>query len=144
MRMNYGLKFANYNVKTLTRRHGITHQKMVAHTPEQNGSIERENRTIVELARTFLHAIGAPIKLWAEAVNYAAFTLNRTGTSSKKNMSPYRLCFGKEADIANLRIFGEQAYVHVPKEKRRKWDVKAEEGYFVGYDDNTKGSHLVS
>lgn len=142
LRTDNGLEFANRDVKMLTRSHGITHQRTVAYAPEQNGSIERENRTVVELARTSLHAVGAPIELWAEAVNYAVYTLNKTGTSSKENMSPYRLRFGKEANVAELRIFGEQVYVHIPKEKRRKWDVKAEEGYFVGYDDNTKGCRV--
>ncbi|GJX05936.1 retrovirus-related pol polyprotein from transposon TNT 1-94 [Tanacetum coccineum] len=33
---------------------GISHQTSVAHTPQQNGIVERRNRTLVEVARTIL------------------------------------------------------------------------------------------
>ncbi|CAH1380519.1 unnamed protein product [Tenebrio molitor] len=32
--------------------------------------------------------------------------------------------------------------VHIPKEKRRKWDKKAGKMYLVGYSDNIKGYRL--
>nr|GFC58787.1 integrase, catalytic region, zinc finger, CCHC-type, peptidase aspartic, catalytic [Tanacetum cinerariifolium] len=35
---------------------GILHQTSVAQTPEQNGFVERRNRTLVEAARTMLSA----------------------------------------------------------------------------------------
>ena len=38
-----------------------------------------------------------------------------------------------------LEGFGSIAYVHVPKEKRRKLNAKAEKGIFVGYSDEQKG-----
>lgn len=139
LRTDNGLEFVNQEIDDLTHRFGITHQKTVPYTPEQNGAIERENRTVIELARTSLHASGLPIKMWAEAINYAVYTLNRTGTSSSKDVSPSELWLKRKPDITSLKIFGEEVYVHIPKEKRRKWDVKAEIGNFVGYDENTKG-----
>jgi hypothetical protein len=36
-------------------------------------------------------------------------------------------------------VFGSIAYVHIPKEKRRKLDAKAEKCIFVGYSDEQKG-----
>ena len=36
-------------------------------------------------------------------------------------------------------MFGSIAYVHVPKEKRRKLDAKAEKCILVGYSDEQKG-----
>ena len=101
--------------------------------------IERENRTVVELARISLHASKSPIKLWAEAVNYTIHTLNRTGT---RNISPIQLWSKRKVNIHDLKTFGEEVYVHIPKEKRQKWDVKAEKGTFVGYDENTKGHRI--
>lgn len=62
MRIDNGLEFANQEIddrygriRNLTHRYGITHQKTVPYTPEQNGAIEHENRTIVKLSRTSLH-----------------------------------------------------------------------------------------
>ncbi|GJT74847.1 retrovirus-related pol polyprotein from transposon TNT 1-94 [Tanacetum coccineum] len=47
---------------------GITHQTLVVRTPQQNGIVERRNRTLVEDARTMLIFLKAPLFLWAEAV----------------------------------------------------------------------------
>ena len=54
-------------------------------------------------------------------------------------MSPYELYFGKKPNLAHLRIFGSIVYVHVPKEKRRKLDAKAEKCILVSYSDEQKG-----
>ncbi|GJV92436.1 ribonuclease H-like domain-containing protein [Tanacetum coccineum] len=47
---------------------GIFHQKTVPRTPQQNGVVERQNRTLVEAARTMLIFSKAPMFLWAEAL----------------------------------------------------------------------------
>lgn len=95
---------------------------------------EREMRTIVEAARSMLHAKNLPLGLWAEAVNLAVFILNGTGTSSIRNKTPYELWFEKHLTIPNLFVFGQEVIVHIAKQKRYKWDAKAEKCLFVGYD----------
>nr|GEV74264.1 integrase, catalytic region, zinc finger, CCHC-type, peptidase aspartic, catalytic [Tanacetum cinerariifolium] len=55
-------------------RIGIFHQKSVPRTPQQNGVVERQNRTLVEAARTMQIFSKAPIFLWAEAVATACYT----------------------------------------------------------------------
>jgi hypothetical protein len=139
LRSDNGLEFVNAEIRNITQRYGIIHQKTVSYTPEQNGAAERENRTIVELARTLLQDSGLPMNLWAEAVNFATYNLNWTGTSSQSNVFPSELWLNKKPDVKTFHFFGEKCYTHIPKEKRRKWDPKAEEGYFVGYDLDTKG-----
>lgn len=75
-------------------------------------------------------------------MNTAVFVLNRTGNSSVLNESPFKVWFGKTPSINSLHVFGSNAYVHVPKEKRRKWDSKSIDGVFVGYSENTKGYRI--
>lgn len=111
----------------------------MAYTPEQNGRAERENRTLVEAARTMILAKGLPKKLWAEAINTAAYILNRASKEELKNKSPYEMWHGSRASISHLRVFGTKVYVHIPKQKRLKWDSKADRGIHVGYGDETKG-----
>ena len=41
--------------------------------------------------------------------------------------------------MRHLRVFGSVVYAHVPKEKRRKLDAKAEKFILVGYSDENKG-----
>lgn len=80
------------------------------YTPEQNGSVERENRTVVEAARTMLHAKNMEIKFWAEATNAAVFILNRTGTSSMVGKTPYELWYNKKPKFNHLQIYGSKVY----------------------------------
>ncbi|GFV94468.1 integrase catalytic domain-containing protein [Trichonephila clavipes] len=62
------------------------------YTPQQNGAAERENRIIVECARSNIYAANLPLKLWAEAENTSVYVLNRTWPTSVKDKSPCELC----------------------------------------------------
>lgn len=139
LRTNNGLEFINSEVRELTNSLGIRHEKTVPHSPEQNGAAERENRTVVEAARTLLFAKKLNTSLWAEAVNTVVHVLNRTGPSTVKEVTPHELWYGKSPDVTSLRTFGEEVFTHIRKEKRRKWDPKAEQGLLVGFDEETKG-----
>ena len=100
-----GLEFNNEAVRRILSQHGI-HQRLVApYTPQQNGSAERENRTIVEAARSLLHAlVEFPKILWAEMVNTSTYVLNRTGRSTVDQKSPHELWFGRKPAIRHLRV----------------------------------------
>ena len=54
-------------------------------------------------------------------------------------VSAHELYFGTKPNLRHLRVFGSIAYVHVPKEKRRKLDAKAKKCILVGYSDEQKG-----
>ena len=54
-------------------------------------------------------------------------------------MSAHELYFGRKPNLQHLRVFYSIAYVHVPKEKRRKLDAKAEKCILVDYSDEQKG-----
>ncbi|GJW85386.1 putative ribonuclease H-like domain-containing protein [Tanacetum coccineum] len=52
---------------------GISHETSVARSPQQNGVVERRNRTLIEAARIMLIYAKAPLFLWAEAAATAYF-----------------------------------------------------------------------
>lgn len=139
VRSDNGTEFINERMKKLFGENGITHQRTVPYTPEQNGCAEREMRTIVESARTMIHGQEMELKFWGEAVNTATFVLNRTGTSTVVGKTPYELWHGKKARFDHLKPFGTKVYVHIPKERRQKLDTKATKCIFVGYDEGVKG-----
>nr|GFA37987.1 putative ribonuclease H-like domain-containing protein [Tanacetum cinerariifolium] len=56
VRTDKGTKFMNQALHAYFPAEGIQHQTSVARTPEQNGVVERRNRTLVEAARTMLSA----------------------------------------------------------------------------------------
>nr|GEV64002.1 reverse transcriptase domain-containing protein [Tanacetum cinerariifolium] len=53
---------------------GISHETYVACSLQQNGVIERRNRTLIEAAHTMLNYAKASLFLWAEAVATACYT----------------------------------------------------------------------
>lgn len=135
-----GGEYIDRNLRDYLEKSGIRHTVTIPYTPEQNGSAERENRIIVEAARSMLFSKpNLPQFLWAEAINCAAYVLNRTGPSKVDYKTPYELWFGKKASVINLKVFGTECFVHIPKEKRRKLDKKVYKGYFVGYMEDVQG-----
>jgi hypothetical protein len=53
--------------------------------------------------------------------------------------TPDEVRFGKNPLISNLRVFGCDAFVHVPKKKRNKMENKEVNCIFIGYADGMKG-----
>ncbi|GBN10503.1 hypothetical protein AVEN_256304-1 [Araneus ventricosus] len=86
-----GTEFINHSVKKILNDRGIDLRVEMVETPGHNGAAERENRTIVEVARAMVHQKELPKKLWAEACNTAAYVLNHTGPTPVKDKTPYEL-----------------------------------------------------
>nr|GEU53493.1 putative reverse transcriptase domain-containing protein [Tanacetum cinerariifolium] len=85
-------------------------RKSVPRTPQQNGVVERRNRTLVEAARTMLILSKALMFLWAEAVSTACHTQNRSLIHTCHNKTPYELVHDKKPDHTFFRVFGALCY----------------------------------
>ena len=68
--------------------------------------------------------------------------VNRSPASASEDKTPYEVWTGKKPSLSHLRVFGCDAYVHVPKEKRTKLDNKSERCIFIRYKDGLKGYKL--
>ncbi|UYV73291.1 hypothetical protein LAZ67_10002537 [Cordylochernes scorpioides] len=123
-RTDNGTEFLNKNFSDYLKSLGIVHELTAPYTPEQNGIAERDNRTIVESARCLLHGRKMPLELWAEAVNTAVYLLNRCTTKVLGNSTPYEIWYKRKPSILHLKTFGCNAYVHIPKDNRKKLDKK--------------------
>ena len=121
---------------------GIRHERTIPRTPEQNGIAERMNRTLVETVRSMLFGARLPHAFWAEALSTAVYLRNRSPTKAVQGMTPYEAWIGEKPVVKHLRVFGCNAYAHVPKEERGKLDSKAKKCTFVGYGNETKGYRL--
>ncbi|GJU24450.1 integrase, catalytic region, zinc finger, CCHC-type containing protein [Tanacetum coccineum] len=68
IRTNNGTEFVNQTLREYYEKVGISHETSVARSPQQNGIIERRNRTLIKAARTMLIYAKAPLFLWLIAV----------------------------------------------------------------------------
>jgi len=138
LRSDNGTEYVNSNMQNYLDAKGIRLEATSPYCPEQNGKSERDNRTIVESARTMMQAKKLPLNLWAKATSTAVYILNRTCLGRKDNKTPYETWHGKKADLSHLRIFGSEAYVYIEKQFRKKFDPKVKKTLFVGYQNDSR------
>ncbi|GBP22524.1 Retrovirus-related Pol polyprotein from transposon TNT 1-94 [Eumeta japonica] len=136
-------KKVNSSFSEFLKSNGIIHQTTTPYTPEQNGVSERMNRTLVEKAKCLLINANLPKMYWAESIHTAAYLINRSPTRSLKYKTPEEIWTRKKPKIHHLKVFGCEAMIHLPKEKRGKWDPKAQKAIFIGYCDHTKGYRFL-
>lgn len=142
LRSDNGREYVNKDVAAFLEEKGIQHEVSAPYNPEQNGMSERENRTLLNLARSMLYSSNLPSNLWAEAVSTAAYTMNRVPNREEKSVTPFEMWFGKKPDISHMRVFGCRAYGKVPDSLRTKLQPQAEKYIFVGYTNTDKNYRL--
>ena len=81
-----GGEFVNHTLSVELRRRGIEFLTTTPYTSQQNGKVERRNRTIQDCARTLLHNAGMPAEYWPVAVTTANYLINRWST--KRGLVP--------------------------------------------------------
>ena len=77
IRSDHGREFENVDFEDYCNEHGIDHNFSTPRTLQQNGVVERKNRTLQEMARTILNENNLPKYFWAEVVNTSCYVLNR-------------------------------------------------------------------
>jgi transposase InsO family protein len=104
-----GGEFDNEKVRNILKENGIVQRLTAPYTPEKNGNTERENHTVVEIARTLVYAnkeAEFPNEIWGELIKTAVCILNRTGKSKEEGKSPYELWIKKKPRLKHFRIIG--------------------------------------
>ena len=77
IRSDHGREFDQLEFDLFCDKHGISHNFSAPRTPQQNGVVERKNRTLEDISRTMLLENNLPKSFWGEAVNTANYILNR-------------------------------------------------------------------
>ncbi|KAJ9564937.1 hypothetical protein OSB04_000903 [Centaurea solstitialis] len=119
IRSDNGTEFKNYTLDAFLNDKGISQQFSAVRSPQQNGVVERKNRTLCEAARSMLCEANLPTYFWAEAVNTACYTQNRSLITKRLGQTPYELFKGKKNKIGFFHVFGL-----IPKVMRESsWDI---------------------
>ena len=139
LRSDHGTEFENNKFDEFCREHGMDHNFSAPRTPQQNGVVERKNRTLEDMARTMLIASGLPRNFWAEAVNTACYIINRVMIRPITNKTPYELFKGRKPNVSHFRTFGCKCFVHNNgKSNLGKFDERSDEAVFLGYGNDSK------
>ncbi|GJX59014.1 retrovirus-related pol polyprotein from transposon TNT 1-94 [Tanacetum coccineum] len=144
VRTDRGTEFLNKTLHAYFKEEGIEHQTSTPRTPEQNGVVERRNRTLVEAARTMLSASKLPLSFWAEAVATACYTQNRSIIISTHGKTAYHIINDRKPSIKHLHIFGCICYITRDGENLDKMKEKGDPCVMVGYSTQSKGYRVYN
>nr|GEV40764.1 retrovirus-related Pol polyprotein from transposon TNT 1-94 [Tanacetum cinerariifolium] len=132
------------NLYTISIEDMMKSSPILPKTPQQNGVVERRNRTLVEAARTMLIFSKALIFLWAEAVATACYTQNRSLIHNRHHKTPYELVHNKKPDLTFFRVFSALCYPTNDNKDLGKLQPTADTRIFVGYARSRKGYRIYN
>ena len=138
-----GGEFTSDEFKTLCDKSGIKKQLTAPYTPQQNGVVERKNRTIMGLVRSMLKEKELPLELWGEAINTCVYVRNRSSTKGVEGKTPYEKWKGSKLNVSHLRIFGSVAFVKTTG-RLSKLEDRSKCMLFMGYEARSKAEQPAS
>ncbi|GKA26551.1 putative reverse transcriptase domain, ribonuclease H-like domain, aspartic peptidase domain protein [Tanacetum coccineum] len=144
VRTDRGIEFLNKTLNAFFKEQGFEHQTSTPRTPEQNGVVERRNRTLVEAARTMLSASKLPLFFWFEAIATACYTQNRSIIIPTHEKTAYHIINDRKPSIKHLHIFGCTCYLTRDGENLDKMKEKGDPCILVGYSTQSKGYRIYN
>ncbi|GJW98770.1 retrovirus-related pol polyprotein from transposon TNT 1-94 [Tanacetum coccineum] len=144
IRTDNGTEFVNQTLRKYYKKVGISHETSVARSLQQNGVVERPNRTLIEASCIMLIYAKASLFLRAEAVATACYTQNRSIIRLRHGKTPYKLLHDKPPDLSFFHVFGALFYPTNDSENLGKLQSKADIGIFIGYAPIKKAFQIYS
>ena len=124
LRTDNGGEYTSKEFEQYLKKQGTQHELAVPKTPQQSGVAEHMNRTLVETIRSMLADSELPKRFWVEALLTATYLCNHSPTNAVQDKTPYEAWTGNKPNVNHIRIFGCDAYAHVPKDERSKLGSK--------------------
>ena len=141
-RTDRGGEFCSKEFEDFCANSGILKHYTAPYTPQQNGVVERRNRTVTAMKRSLLKERDVPVKFWGEAVKHAVYILNKLPTRSLSQVTPHEVWFGQKPSVADLKVFGCVCYMKVPSIFTRKLDDRSQLLVHFGRESGTKAYRL--
>ena len=142
LRTDNGGEFTADEFASYCADEGVQRHYSAPYSPQQNGIVERHNRTVVGMARALLKQRGMPAVFWGEAVVTAVYILNRSPTKALNGRTPYEAWHGRKPAVSHLRVFGCLAFTkelgHIGK-----LDDRSTPGVFIGYAEGSKAYRIL-
>jgi transposase InsO family protein len=111
IRSDNGTEFKNSQIEGFLEEEGIKHELSSSYTPQQNGVVERKNKTLLDMARTMLDEYKTPDWFWAQAINTAGYSINRLYLHRILKKMSYDILTGKKSNVSYFRVFGSKYFI---------------------------------
>lgn len=142
-RTDRGGEFLSNALKQFCEEAGIVRELTAPYSPQQNGVVERRNRTVMSMARSLLKSMNVPGRFWGEAVRHSVYLLNRLPTKSMGDRTPYEVWIGRKPYLGHLRVFGCTAHAKVTKPHLKKLDDRSQAMVYLGVEEGCKAHRLL-
>jgi hypothetical protein len=144
VRSDNGTEFKNTNIEEYLDEEGIGLELSVPYTPQQNGIVERKNRTLIEAVRTMLDEYKTSDSFWAEAINTVCHAINRLYLHKLRHKTAYEFLIGKKPNVSYSRVFGCKCFILNKKPQSSKFASKVNEDIFLGYASNAHDYRVLN
>lgn len=84
-RTDRGGEFVSLEFNLWCDEAGIKRHLTAPYSPQQNGVIERRNKTLMEMTRSMMKHMSVPNYLWGEATRHSTYLINRIATRAVKD-----------------------------------------------------------
>jgi hypothetical protein len=144
IRSDNGMEFKNSEIEGFLEDEGIKHEFSSPYTPQQNGVVERKNRTLLDMARTMLDEYKTLDRFWDKAINTACYSINRLYLHRILKKTSYKLLTSKKPNVSYFRVFSSKYFILIKRGRKSKFAPKAVEGLLLGYDSNTRAYRVFN
>ncbi|GJY21037.1 zinc finger, CCHC-type containing protein [Tanacetum coccineum] len=142
LRTDRGGEFTSNEFTKYCKENGVARQLTAPYSPQQNGVVEKRNRTVLSTTRSMMKAMKLPLTFWAEAVKHAIYILNRVPTRALVDKTPYEALYNRKPNLENLRIFGCTAYAKITIPHLKKLDDRSIPMINLGVEEGSKACRL--
>jgi hypothetical protein len=105
--------------------------------------MERENRTLVEMARTMHDEHRTPRCFWVDAINTACYISNQIFLRLILNLTPFELCFGCKPSVYHLRPFSCKCFI-LKCGNPNKFESRSSDGILLRYTPHDRSYRVFN
>jgi transposase InsO family protein len=138
-----GTEFRNASFDEFCLEHGIDQQFSTPRVPQQNGVVERKNRTIVEMAIMMLDEHRTPRRFWVDAISNACYISNRIFLRLILHLTPFELRFGHKPSVSHLKPFSCKSFV-LKHGNLVKFESLSFDGILLGYSPHDRSYRVYN
>lgn len=123
IRSDHGREFENHKFLDWCDEMGVKHEYSIQKTLQQNGVVERKNRTLFDMATSMFTSKDLVKRFWAKVVNTTCYVSNRVLEIDK---TIYEIWNVKKPTVKFFKVFGSTCYILRDREHLEKFDKKSD------------------